>query len=126
MWQYKVGQQAEVSPSRGAFSPTGRWLFARTQRAAVEFGRHRIVDEQGYDVMRVRTAVDGEILASNYPTAQLLSRYALHIGRCENREAYTLVLKYIVTVVVDFSRRVKGAFLQASQAPANPSPRHRK
>ena len=101
-------------------------MFARTQRAAVEFGRHRIVDEQGYDVMRVRTAVDGEILASNYPTAQLLSRYALHIGRCENREAYTLVLKYIVTVVVDFSRRVKGAFLQASQAPANPSPRHRK
>ena len=108
-----------MSPCKGALSPTGRWLFARTQRAAVEFGRHRIVDGQGgADVMRVRTAVNGETLESQYPTAQLVQRYTLLIGSNHNREAYALVLKYIVNVVVDFSRRVKGAFLPAGHFPA--------
>jgi hypothetical protein len=104
-------------------------LFARTQRAAVEFGRHRVEDEQGGSEMRVRTAVNGEILASQYPTAHLVQRYALLIGSNKNREAYALVLNYIVNVVADFSRRVKGAFLPAGHFPArasNPSPRLRK
>jgi hypothetical protein len=92
-------------------------LFARTQRVA-EVGYHRVDVQGGFDVMRIWTEVNGEILEAEYPTERLALQYALLIVRNENREAYTLALKYIVTVVVSFSRRVKGAFLQASHAPA--------
>jgi hypothetical protein len=98
-------------------------LFARTQRVA-EVGYHRVHVQGGFDVMRIWTEVNGEILEAEYPTERLALQYALLIVRNENREAYTLALKYIVTVVVSFSRRVKGAFLQASHC-ASPSPRLR-
>ena len=118
-------RQQAVSPCNGALSPTGRWLFARTQRVAeVQVGHHRVHVQGGFDVMRIWTEVNGEILEAEYPTERLALQYALLIVRNENREAYTLALKYIVTVVVSFSRRVKGAFLQASHC-ASPSPRLR-
>ncbi len=54
--------------------------------------------------MRVWTEVNGEILEAQYPTERLALQYALLIVRNDNREAYMLALKYIVTVVMSFSR----------------------
>jgi hypothetical protein len=65
----------------------------------------KVEDEQGgADVMRVWTEVNGEILEAQYPTERLALQYALLIVRNDNREAYMLALKYIVTVVMSFSR----------------------
>ena len=81
--------------------------------------------------MRVRTAVNGETLESQYPTAQLVQRYTLLIGSNHNREAYALVLKCIVNVVVDFSRdglkeRSCRPAAISQRGASDPSPRHRK
>ena len=64
---------------------------------------------------------------SPYETTQLLEQYAALLEESEE-EASALVVRFTAGVVVEFSRRVDGAFLQASHALAsasNPSPRLR-
>ena len=63
---------------------------------------------------------------SPYETTQLLEPYAALLG-ASKEAASALVVRFTAGVVVEFSRRVDGAFLQASHAPgaSNPSPRLR-
>ena len=57
---------------------------------------------------------------SLYETTQLLQRYAALLTQSEEA-AGALVVRFTAGVVVEFSRRVDGAFLQASHAPAPPT-----
>ena len=57
---------------------------------------------------------------SLYETTQLLQRYAALLTQSEEA-AGALVVRFTAGVVVEFSRRVDGAFLHASHAPAPPT-----
>ena len=106
----------------GAFS---RWLVPRTARGGCVFGR---VKQGDADVMVIATwKADAEgrwiKYESPYETTQLLEPYAALLTQSEEA-ASALVVRFVAGVVVEFSRRVDGAFLHCKPA-CNPSPRLR-
>ena len=111
----------KTSVWNGAFS---RWLVPRTARGGCVFGR---VKQGDADVMVIATwkaDAEGRWIKydSPYETTQLLEPYAALLTQSEEA-ASALVVRFMAGVVVEFSRRVDGAFLQAPAS--NPSPRLR-
>ena len=98
------------------------------QRAAGGvFGRRRV--EQGdADTMLIVTWKEDDEgrwikYDSTYETTQLLEPYTALLTRSEEADS-ALVVRFTAGVVVEFSRRVDGAFLHCKPA-CNPSPRLR-
>ena len=90
----------------------GGWWLA--QRAAEAFFCHRRVKQGDADVMCIAIFKEDRggrwtKYDSCYETAQLLKPYAALLSESE-QAARDLVVRYLAGVVVEFSRRVDGAF----------------
>ena len=102
-------------PANGAFS---RWLVAHRARRR-RFVGHRRLTQCDADVMCIAIFKEGGggrwfKCESRYDTAQLQTPYAAALMTVSEEEARALVVRYMAMVVVEFSRRVDGAF-RASQ-----------
>jgi hypothetical protein len=92
----------------------------RSARGGGAFGRRR-EEQDGADVMMIFRSKQeaGQMVTrhTHYETAQLQKPYHDLLKNSAD-EAYGLVETYIASVVVDFLRRVDGAFLPSRHVPA--------
>ena len=110
---------AEVAAEDGVDASCERCVFSvegcsHSARRRLLFG-HRRVKQGDADVMLIRIFKEGGggrwfKCESRYDTAQLQTPYAAALMAESEEEARALVVRYMAMVVVEFSRRVDGAF----------------